>query len=177
MSSNTRYEVGDVVERQSKYDDRVFGVTDIREPESDSPTYILKPVGREDAKFRERENASDIQKFEPNTYRVWLNESTPASGDRREAARYRAYRLPDVKEAVKEDLIDGKPDDLEERYMGEDRIGLEWHEDPPEEMKDEGSDFFQGTTYTYEIEKDNSATFPMNLVTGGSAGRDLTGAE
>lgn len=107
-------------------------------------------------------------------YRVWLNESDPAGGDRREAARYRAFTMKQVAEAVKEDQFDTLPEHLEEGGMG-DRMTLQWHEDPPEEYQDEDSDMFQGTTYTFEIEEDNSATFPMQLITGGSAGRDLTG--
>lgn len=178
----TRYEVGDTVERKARGDERAFTVTDIDEPDSKSPTYVLKPVGKEDGKFEEYANASDIQRREPDIYAVYYVKSTPAGGDRREIGRYKAYRMPDVEEAVKQDMMDEIPPDLQGEGDGVDTTYLTWTERPPQEETDLSDEEYQkaldygelDTVYTLEIQKDNSASFPMKLISGGMGGRDLT---
>ena len=149
------------------------------------------------------DNYQDLlnEDYQKNVYRIWLNESSPAGGDRREIARYKAVGMEDVIDAVKEEQLDEVPNNLDRQYMGEGKVGLMWTEEPPQDvLRDQYKDYKQAkkdvdekpvsfeqwkrmereigqidTTYTIEIEEDNSATFPMNLVTGGTAGRDLTG--
>lgn len=115
-------------------------------------------------------------------YRVWLNKSDASSGDRREVARYKAYTMEQVVSAVKKDLFDKVPEDLRREYGGEGTTYLQWMEIPSreetglseEEYKDAKEFGELGATYSYEINRDAQSSFPMNLVTGESPGRDLT---
>ena len=125
----------------------------------------------------------------PHVYRVRWHESHPAGGDVREIARYRAFSIDDVIDAVEADHIDDDANVYEDGgYVGsdEERVNLrvETEIDPVDEgivseeefemMDREEKERMKFQDANVEIVRDDDATYPMNLVTGGTAGADLT---
>lgn len=137
----------------------------------------LENYGKE-AKILNQFTGNEITVENPKIYRVWLNTST---GDRRELARYKAYSIENVKQKAKEDLFEQTPE-LIDQYHTKNKTYITWIQIPDREETELEKEEYQkakefgelGTTYSLEIEKDNSATFPMQTITGEGVGQDLT---
>lgn len=101
---------------------------------------------------------------------------------KREMARYKANDIDDVIKAVKRDLLDVPEEKLDIEGGAEEQVYLTWTEEldqaevglTDEEWEDAKEFGETYDTHYLEIIRDDSASFPMNLITGESPGRDLT---